>query len=388
MDAMIQQTIDGLLSGFAHISVSDPALQADIDAYRQELNELGERSADVGAFMTELSSGGLMQRSSDLLTRAATASASPAADGSPDSQADATAKNAGGAAAKLPTVREYLEQYRPGYDAARNHGYQFRAVKAYEALFAVAERTDDLLEMHIILEEEGLLRAITAEALYDINKLAFDSQDPNNSAAREQFRTLMELAEEYTSDPELDYRTDRLVQESQQRSYRFNFTIHPVANLGHALITYVKCKQRVWSCQDLAKDVGGFVIARENLVRSYRAVQEFFDWDYEHICGDPWLERWLILAVQVEPLGLGLRSHSPENLELYREALFDEALSQQDDAELLLRPFKNAMQFDIDPSTFPAHKEVESRLPGAAEEKLKDRYYYDYQRKVKAIDPG
>ncbi|MCR9145151.1 MAG: hypothetical protein NXI24_23135 [bacterium] len=383
MDPMIQQTIDGLVSGFAHIQVNDPGLLAEIEAYKNELRELGEKSTDVGAFMNELQPSGLMQRNSDLMTRAATAASAP--QNQNDAQKDARS-DAGQAAPKLPTVREFLEQYRASYNAAKNHGYQFRAVKAYEALFAVADRTDDLLEMHIMLEEEGHLRAITAEAMYDINKLAFDSQDPNNAAARNQFQRLMELAEDYRTDPELDYRTDLLIQENQQEHYRFNFMIHPVANLGHALMSYIVCKQRVWSCDDLPKDTGAFIIARENLRRTYRATGKYFDLDFDAICGEPWLERWLILTVPVEALGLGCRSLSPKNLELYRELLFDEALSDLDDAELLLRAPQNGMRYDIDPSTFPAHREVEAKLPAAAEAQLKDRYYYDYQRKVKASD--
>ncbi|MEQ9363990.1 MAG: hypothetical protein RIF32_07100 [Leptospirales bacterium] len=385
MDPMIQQTIDGLLSGFAQIQIDDPQLQAEVDAYQKEMRTLGESSSDVGAFMTELQTSGLMQRASDLLTKAATASGNSASDAANNSGGDGQAMRS--TSPPPPTVREFLEQYRPAYEAARNHGYQFRAVKAYEALFAVADRTDDLLEMHIMLEEEGHLRAMTAEALYDVNKLAFDSQDPNHAAAREQFRKMMQLAESYQTDPELDYRADLLIQESQQGNYRFNFRVNPVANLGHALVSYIVCKQRVWSCDDLKKDIPAFIVARENLARTYRAVQENFDWDFDTICGDPWLERWLILTVPVEALGLGCRSLSPANLEIFREILFDEALSDLDDSKILLRPCEHPMFFSIDSSTFPEHAEVEAKLPAAAEAKLKHRYYYDYQRKIKAIDP-
>lgn len=381
MDSMIRQTIDGLLSGFAHLQISDPALQEEVDRFKTELEGLGERSGDVGAFMADLQTSGLMQTNSDLMTKAAMATQASGQDNTSESQ------DTDGSSSQLLTVREFLEQYRPAYDAAKNHGYQFRAVWAYETIFSIADRTDDLLEMNIILEEEGHLRAMTAEAMYDINKLAWDSQDPNNQGTRDQFQKLMELAENYETNPELDYRLDQLIQENQQGSFRFNFTIHPVANLGYALITYVICKTRVWSCQDLQEDTANFIIARENLIRTYHTIQEFFGWDFETIVKDPWLERWLILTVPVEPLGLGCRSMAPQNIELFREVLFEEALSALEDTELLQRPFHHPMHFAIDSSAFPEHREVEERLGPAVEAKLKDRYYYDYQRKVKAITP-
>ncbi|MCP5484860.1 MAG: hypothetical protein H7A22_04950 [Spirochaetales bacterium] len=380
MDAMIEQTINGLLGGFHAITVTDPAIKKEIEDYEQELRDLGEKSGDVSAFMTELQSSGLMQKNSDLMTKAATASSPEAADQAPsDTSASPPPR-------KLPTVAEFLEQYRASHDAVKGHGYQFRAEKAYERLFAVKDRTDDLLEMNIILEEEGHLRAIAAEALYDINKLAYDSQDPNHTAFRNQFKRMMDLAENYRTDPELDYETDRLVQQNQQESFAFNFMVHPVANLAHALLTYVRLKQAVWSGQDLEKYTAGFVIARENIKRTSATVQEYFGLNLDAIEKDPWRGKWLLIDRPVEALGLGTRCLNPENVRLYREAL-EEATSSKTDAELLLQPFQNPMHFDIDPSTYPEDKAAETKLAQEAEARLKHRYYYDYQKKVKAVVP-
>ena len=60
MDAMIEQTINGLLGGFHAITVTDPAIKKEIEDYEQELRDLGEKSGDVSAFMTELQSSGLL----------------------------------------------------------------------------------------------------------------------------------------------------------------------------------------------------------------------------------------------------------------------------------------------------------------------------------------
>lgn len=43
------------------------------------------------------------------------------------------------------------------------------------------------------------------------------------------------------------------------------------------------------------------------------------------------------------------------------------------------------MHFSSDPARHPEDAEVQARLGPAAEARLKDRYYYDYFRKIKAI---
>lgn len=250
MNEMIQTTIDGMLSSFDYIQVSDESIRAEIEAYRLELQQLGERSSDPGSFMADMQSSGLMDKQTNLITRAASGdsgAAMPVSDSSESKTPVAGAPdNDWMPPEKLPTVKEFLEQYRPGAEAAKKHGYQFRAVAAYEKIFSIADRTDDLLENNIILEEEGHLRAIAAEASYDINKLAYDTQDPNNIAARNQFKRLMDLAESYQTDEELYYKTDLLVQENLQEQSRFESRMLMAITLSNVLLGYIKSKQNAW----------------------------------------------------------------------------------------------------------------------------------------------
>jgi len=104
MDSTIKTTIDGMLSGFAYLKVSDPELASEIEQYKADMYALGERSPDVMSFMTELQSSGLMDKMTTLMTRAATPAPSAAQD-----DASSAPPRAPGA---LPTVREFLEQYR------------------------------------------------------------------------------------------------------------------------------------------------------------------------------------------------------------------------------------------------------------------------------------
>lgn len=59
-------------------------------------------------------------------------------------------------ASQLPSVSEFLEQYRPSYDEVCKRG-GLAGKKAYEDLFDIANKTDDLLEAQIIIEETRIL---------------------------------------------------------------------------------------------------------------------------------------------------------------------------------------------------------------------------------------
>lgn len=369
MDPIIKQTIDGMLSSFDHVQVSDPAVAADIEQYKQDMYALGQRSSDAGAFMAELQSTGLMARMSELMTRASTASAP-----------SAPAAGQGGGPPALPSVREFLGQYRSAYDAVRAHGFQFTAVKAYEQLFAVADRTDHLLTMHIMLEQEGHLRAMTARSLYDINKLQYDLTDPNNAGVRAQFRALMELAESYQTDEELHYRTDLLVQQNQQGASRHEFMIPIVAQLALACLAYHTAKSNART--DLKRYAGQFVAARDSVRNTYAAMHDLFGLTYDAVLAQPWLKHWLLSPQTLDSTGRVTKCLDVRNLDYFREVIFEEAYGNLTDLECLGRltahPFYPALNTGHDPE----HQQADERIQQVGRQRLSDKYYFGYEQKA------
>ena len=59
MDATIQQTISGYTAVFDSFTISDGALQKEIDDFINEFNSLGENSNDVMDFMAKFPGSGL-----------------------------------------------------------------------------------------------------------------------------------------------------------------------------------------------------------------------------------------------------------------------------------------------------------------------------------------
>ena len=368
MDPIIKQTIDGFLIGFEHVNVTDPALQAEIDAYREELLALGEKSQDVSAFMTELQSSGLMEKNGTLMTKASTASMAAAES---SAQVAGEKVQSGG----LPTVREFLDQYRPSYEAAKSHGFQFTAVKAYEELFAVADRADDLLDMHIVLEEEGLLMKISSTALYDIAKISYDKLDPNEIFLRDQERLNMEIARTYDSHEDLYYRKDREVVYEAYKSVCRDLCVRgAVAALANSLLEYNQAKYLART--ELDRYIGSFTATRLSARRCYEGLGEIFGLAWEDIVQVPRYKKMMLLIVNVGDYNNeGFRLNQcmdPQNLDWMKETLFEEVLSEKSIAELLLH--KSNLLFH--PTSIDEGSEIAAKAVAVGREKIKDLYWF------------
>jgi len=377
MDSTIKTTVDGMLSGLAYVKVKDPSLVSEIEQYKADMYALGERSPDIMSFMTELQSSGLMDRMTTLMTRAATPQ--PTAG-----QADASSakQRAPGA---LPSVREFLQQYRPGYEAAVGHGFQYTAVKAYEAMFAIADRTDDLLTMNVLLEQEGHLRAMTAAALYDVHKLHYDISDPNDFGVRETHQNLMNLALHYKTDEELYFQMDVLTHQGQQAQYRQNTWILVSAMLALACAGYDIAKAKARG--DVAKYGGEFLAARDTIRSTCAAIGDIFGLNFAGMLANPFLKHWLLSPKTLDSTGRVTQCQDVRNLDYMRDVIFEEALSPLTDAQCLLRnpvhPFYPTLNVEHDAE----QRAAQEAIAKAGKERLAGKYFHGYKKQVRVPGP-
>ena len=80
---------------------------------------------------------------------------------------------------RLPTVHEYLDNYRLVYETSIKPNKRELTDKAYQELFNVENRTDDLMEAQIIIEKEHLIvNTVTAEYKYMAEDF-LEAADPN-----------------------------------------------------------------------------------------------------------------------------------------------------------------------------------------------------------------
>lgn len=372
---MVEQTMNGYLMAFDSVSVTDEGLKAEIEAFKNELKEIGGQSSDVMDFMNKCTAAGITEKQTDLLTRVHT----------PPAQSEEPAAETQSGGQNLPTVEQFLSQYNASYEAAKAHGFQHTAVNAYEEMFGVSERTDDLLEMNIILEKENLFFKPAGAAFYDINKLTYDSQDPNFEAGKQQFERLMNLGLECKTQEELDYKNDKAITENQQNTYRFTWErmVYPTT-LSKYLLDYLMLKINIWADNNVEQMVPGFVYLREGIKRFYPKAKELTGLDLEDLVANPYSRRFLFAPENVDALGLSYLALDDKVIDLWREQL-DEILSDSTESEILAKVPENPMYWGLDkrmPDQDAAFKQMQAR----SEQVLSDRYYYDYFKKVGVPD--
>ena len=372
MDAMIKQTISGYTSVFSAFPVSDEGIKKEIADFENEINALGESCSDVMDFMAKYPASGLSEKYSDLIARAS-APPPPPTEGGAEEQ---TQTSKGG----LPTVAAFLSQYRTSYDVVKGAGYRKRAEKAYENIFDVENRTDNLIDMNIILEKEKMMWKIVSEDFLDIYQPILDATDPLNLSVVRQFENLIKICEESTCDEELTYKTDIAVHVNQK--YTYTFLARSVASIMLALAIgdYIKCKQgfRIWKSPQ--SDLLGLISQREAAVRTYAYIKDNFGWDFDYIVNDEWMKSWLLIPVSVDGLGRVKRILDPQNVELIRELLFDEILSDRTIEDILLTEQKMVYFYLLD----ERDSEVSAKYEAEAKILNKDYVYFQYEERLKA----
>ena len=371
MDAIIQQTISGYTGVFAAFTISNEKLKNDVESFIIELNTLGESCSDVMDFMTKFPSSGLQKKYSDLV-----ASIASSAMDSADAE-----ENKSVSERKLPSVKEFLEQYRTSYNAVLNGGYRFRAQKAYESIFAVAQRTEDLLEMNIILEKERLLWKIVTEDLQDIYEPILAATDPLNTGIVKQFEKLIQICTSVESDEELSYRTDIAMQENQRFNYCFMSRMTASLILSGAIQGYILCKQKFRSWLQPESDLLLLVAQRQNTRCTYELFQNAFGWDFDYFVHDEWMKIWLLLPVNLDVNGRIKQVLDPQNIDVMREALFNEILSDKSIEDILLHEQQHVYYFQLDEKA----DEVASRYQAEAERMNAHLLYFKYQHQLQAM---
>ncbi len=372
MDAMIKQTISGYTSVFSAFPVSDEAIKKEIEDFTNEINALGESCSDAMDFMTKYPASGLSEKYSDLIARASAPPPPPAEE----EQKEQAQTSKGG----LPTVAAFLSQYRVAYDAVKGAGYRKRAEKAYENIFDVENRTDNLIDMNIILEKEKMMWKIVSEDFLDIYQPILDATDTLNLGVVRQFENLIKICEESTCDEELTYKTDIAVHVNQKYSYNFMARSVAAIMFANAIVGYIACKKKFRTWLEPQADLLGVIAQRDAVKRTYEYLKDNFGWDFDYMVNDEWMKSWLLIPIAVDGLGRVKKMLDPQNVEVFRELLFEEILSDRTIDDILLTEQKMVYFYLLN----ERENEVISKYEAEAKKLNEDYVYFQYQDRLQA----
>lgn len=337
MNDIIKMTIDSYMTVFDSYEVKDDSINKSIFELKEDFAKLGESISDPGEFSSKLMNSDIYKRYSELINTVAT-------QGYADVQKSENTQ-------KIPTVKEYLEQYRSSYDEVKKSGKRKRAQKAYENIFDVANRTDNMLEAQIILEQERLLWKIVPEDMIDNYENILSDMDPLSKNLILPIKMHLDVWRKLDSDEEATYEIDIMEKEKNILLERENFIMTLPIILADLLISYnsSKIEFRMWgSGGSLAKSgLMKLIVLRENIRNTYNLFVEKFDYSFDRTLSEEWLKLWMLIPSNLDEKGKYKMSLDPYNLEVYKYLLFEEILSDKPIEEILTQEQEKLFRYAL-----------------------------------------
>ena len=331
MDKMISDFIESTFSAFEPYHVTDEATLREIDELKAEYVALAERSGDMGSFFTALPNAGLYEKMTALMTKIVMKQQKNGTEQAPSGEK------------RLPTVREYLEQYREGYNEVKKHPERTRAIEAYERLFSVAEKTDDLLEAELTLERERLAWGLTYFNALDTFENRLKEMDPLFKATTAALLHSIEAVKSADSPEEYAYEAAVHEVKSLYDTQEYYAKMLVVQNLALRLIEYSSLKRDFYAMRDRAKKrafVASILEKREEIRKILDFSRNAYGLTFEMILADEGLKIWLLAPENAdEAFGLGKKKTAMhfQNYDVFLDIIENEIRPEIPVSEILRR---------------------------------------------------
>ncbi|MCR4611394.1 MAG: hypothetical protein K5644_05805 [Lachnospiraceae bacterium] len=371
MDAMIKSTIYDpnvvVFDSYPNISAD---LKSEIEDWKKRFYDYCDKQTDFAAFATSYYGSDMQVEGSGLLTRAAM-----------EEMGGADKKNDVNSEADVISVRDFLKQYETGYNEIKRAGYRKRGEAAYEKLFDVANRTDNMVEAQIILEKERLLWKIVSEDALDIFDTVLEAMDPLYEATSYPVAAFSEVYKKVDCDEELTYETEILKHEIPKVVSRSTTRIMIAAILGTNILNYAKSKNKIrtWASDRSAKEgLSGMIVARKNICKYLDMLRTQFGWSFNDIINDEFTKLWLLNPRNLDSTGRLKRVLNPANFDAYKE-IVDECRSSKSISQILETQSRYVVYFDLDRKD----REYTRKAEAFAKEQNSALTYYKYESSLK-----
>ena len=344
MDQFVRSTYEAYVSVFDTYPVRDDNLRQQVDNFKEEMRKIAESAADITAFINAFMGGGLQARYSELVSKAAMAGTQEETGGS-TVQSNSDSKNA------IPTVSEFVEQYRHSYDEIKKVGYRKRAEKAYEEIFNVANRTNDIAEAQIILEKERLLWNIVTTDSLDIYETILQAMDPLNHQLTDPLAMLVDVYKSSGSEEELRYKLELYESKKSALIQPWNTKVFIAALFAYRFLQYDQARRIVWEWpgDNLVRTALLAMIGlRKAIRRLVELLQAQFGIAFDDLLADESMKIWLLSPANADAIGRIKTALHPQNYKAFREILMEEILSDRSLEDILLREPRAVVYYALD----------------------------------------
>ncbi|MCL2041509.1 MAG: hypothetical protein FWG84_05645 [Bacteroidales bacterium] len=337
MNDIIKGLVSGYLDTFDMYAISSPALQQQVDDFKKKMTAFANDNPDIGAFYGKLAESGLMEEHSALITKVVMAST-----GSADADGNVKTDYSDTPPPTVVSVKEFIEQYRVSYDEVKKSLYRKRGEAAYEKIFAVADRTNDMLEAQTILEEERLLWKIVTDDSLDIFETNLQAMDPLQRAFTFTLESQIDVYKKAQSEEEIDY----MMQCLEFPIFRFvqNDTLNNITIPATFAALIVGMDPPGYDVCKLSFQLAGKEESLREFIATYKALQrtvnflkEFCGKTFDDLLANESANIWMLAPDKVDDLSRVKVTWNPHNHKAFRDIIYNEIMSDLPLIELLKR---------------------------------------------------
>ena len=281
-------------------------------------------------------------------------------------------------AQRIPTVHEFLDTYRVVYENAVKPNKRELTDKAYQKLFDVENRTDDIMEAQLIIEREKLiLNTVTAD-YKDIAEDFLEAADPNYEVTSAGVKATIGTYATATSLEEITYMGELAKATCDDIAVQTQLKVEVMTNLMSLIFAWERAKRKIREGDPkLESYVKAMVLTRRQLRKYYRFMAEDMGITFDVIEASPFYTISLLNPQGLDELWRIKKVMHPDNIKAMRYVLFEEVLTDKSMEEILLTPQPYPYYEMVDTRRCP---DMDDEFNAIAEELNKDIRYFQRNR--------
>lgn len=311
--------IEALIAPFKNVetildSVSDKSQVAELEKTYNELMELADKHEnDFMGFMTKTTEKNIfgklsqeMQKANQIIQK---------------QQSDPKTK-------KVMGKEEIKKMYERLYEDTKAKPFMTETCKAYEELLSASEKFSDLGGWLSYAYESGIMRKLEIMPQYDSAKLKFDKIEPNEIFERKAAQTNMKIAAEAKSKDQNTYLNLKNQHINLNDEYKDAFIRDYITKFTEDIRNYDIMKKETAFVADKRPDALLMLQnLKDHIAKKYSFIKKYFMLDWDKIVEN---KRFIkdILKFNEELNGYIWFGAGKENLDFYKEILFEEILNQ------------------------------------------------------------
>lgn len=279
---------------------------------------------------------------------------------------------------RLPSVHEFLNNYRLVYEEIRPNARE-ATNKAYEKLFEVEKRTDDLIEAQMIIEREKL---ILNTVIADYKELAEDflkAADPNYEITSSVVKLSAGAYASANSLDEITYMGEIARGKADDLAVQNLVKTELMVQFMALIYAWEHAKRKI---REGGPRIGDFakamVVAREKTRSCYRLMSRDMGIDFDKIESTPFYRIMLLDPKGLDELWRIKKVMHPENIKATKYVLFEEILTERSLEDILLSSQQQPYYEPVD--TIYDAPELEDEYLAIAAELNKDIPYFRRNR--------